>query len=149
MGQLDGSTLGGPLKLMNGTKEATREVFGIPIGPFSETNLAVSQTSNDFAFGQLTEAIMQYGGYIVGLSIQYSAAFTAVPPTFTVTIDGVDTAMVLVPALVVTEAQTAELTDYTNAVRFERGAGLSVVYDSAAGMLPAGSIDVEALIWIA
>lgn len=147
--EFKGSSFGGPLKIMKENQDATREVLGIPYDFFGAT-LDASQTATDLVRpgSALVSLTMQYGGYVLGMSYDGSANFTAVPPTFTLQKNGVDTTLTLTPATGVTTAQTTEVDDYDDAIRFERGDLLSVVYDSAAGLLPDNTVNALVTIWV-
>lgn len=146
--ELKGTTIGGPLKVIRELQDSTREVLGIPLGPWSETDIAASQTDNAMLFGQLAEVVMQYGGWVLGMSVRFSANFTASPPTFTLQLNGADTAMVMTPAITTQIGNSTEIDDYADAIRFERGDILGVEFDTTAQALPDGSVDAELMLWL-
>ncbi len=153
MGEFDGTTFNGPIQTMREQQDATRSPLLIPLGPFSDVDIVASQTAAPFTLGDQSVAanqviVMPHAGYIMGISASWQANFTVAAPTLTVQLDSVDTLMVLIVPLTVTEASIFAVNyGAANAVRFAADQRLRLVYDTIAGTAPATN-DVVAHVWI-
>ncbi len=157
----EGSSIIYPLKvqtdaageLVGGATEYTSGLMAL--GPFNLADIDASAgaTAIPMATADGTPAasygiVMPKAGVVMGISLSQSTAFTTLGGvTFTVQKDGVDTAIVLTPALVLTDQSTLK-TKLSEGVAYAVNDKLALVYDSGAGMLPDNSMDVSAWIWV-
>lgn len=120
---------------------------------FVETDLAVSQTNTDIhrvatsaaAKADVLQVRARADGYITGLAVQLAAAKTAGTLTFSVTVNGTE---VDLSVTVADDATGGVANVNAGEIHFSAGDLIGVSYTSDGSMLPAGSNDAMADVYL-